>query len=59
MLLSQSYPINIFSTGTLFTKVIKINDQHDQPLRYPRHCSKVFQESKALQQQQTMLLNEY
>jgi len=24
-----SYPINIFSTGTLFTKVIKIIDQHD------------------------------
>ena len=49
-----SYLINIFSVGTLFTKVIKIIDQHDRLLRYPRHCSKVFQESNALQQQQTM-----
>ena len=49
-----SYPINIFSMGTLFTNVIKIIDQHDRLLRYPRHCSKVFQESNALQQQQTM-----
>jgi len=40
-----SYPINIFSKGTLFTKVIKIIDQHDRLLRNPRHCSKVFQES--------------
>jgi len=49
-----SYPIQFFSTGTIFTKVIKIIDQHDRLLRYPRHCSKVFQESNALQQQQTM-----
>ena len=47
-----SYQTNIFSIGTLFTKVIKIIDQHDRLLRYPRHCSKVFQESSALQQQQ-------
>ena len=47
-----SYPINIFSVGRLFTKVIKIVDQHDRLLRYPSHCSKVFQESNALQQQQ-------
>jgi len=40
-----SYPLNIFSMGTLFTKVIKIIDQHDRLLRYPRPCSKVFQES--------------
>jgi len=40
--------------GTRFTEVIKIIDQHDRLLRYPRHCSKVFQESNALQQQQTM-----
>jgi len=49
-----SYPTNIFSMGTRFTKVIKINDQHDRLLRNPRHCSKVFQESNALQQQKTM-----
>jgi len=47
-----SYPVNIFLMGTLFTKVIKIVDQHDRLLRYPSHCSKVFQESNALQQQQ-------
>ena len=40
--------------GTLFTKVIKIIDQLDRHLRYPSHCSKVFQESNALQQQQNM-----
>jgi len=51
-----SYPINIFSMCTFFTKV-KIIDQHDRLLRYPSHCSKVFQESNALQQQQTMFLN--
>jgi len=62
-----SYPINIFSVGTLFTKVIKIIDQHDRLLRYPSHCSNVFQESNALQQQQIFyqakrppcFLNEY
>jgi len=47
-----SYPMDIFSMGTHFTKVIKIIDQHDRLLRYPRPCSKVFQESNALQQQQ-------
>jgi len=47
-----SYPINIFSMGTLFTKVVKIIDQHDWLLRYPSHCNKVFQESNAHQQQQ-------
>jgi len=47
-----SYPIQFFSTGTLFTKVIKIIDHHDRLLRNPRHCRKVFQESNALQQQQ-------
>jgi len=40
-----SHPMNIFSMGTLFTKVIKIIDQHDRLLCYPRPCSKVFQES--------------
>jgi len=49
-----NYPINIFSVAALFTKVIKIIDHHDRLLRYPRHCSKVFQESNAPQQQQTM-----
>jgi len=49
-----SYPTNMFSMGTLFTKVIKIIDQHDRLLRYLRHCSKVFQESNTLQQQQRM-----
>ena len=52
-----SYPINIFSMCTLFTKVVKIIDQHDRLLRYPSHCSKVFQESNARQQQQTIFLN--
>jgi len=47
-----SYPINIFSMDTLFTKVIKIIHQHDWLLRYPRPYSKVFQESNALKQQQ-------
>jgi len=46
-----SYPINIFSTGTLFTNVNKIIDQHDRLFRYPRHCSKLVQASNALQQQ--------
>ena len=41
-----SYPIKFFSTGTPFTNVIKVIDQHDRFLRYPRPCSKVFQESK-------------
>jgi len=49
-----SYPTNNFSMGTLFTKVIKIIDQHDRLLRYPRHCNKVLQETNAVQQQQTM-----
>jgi len=40
-----SYPKNISSIGTLFTKVIKLIDQHDRRLPYPRPCSKVFQES--------------
>jgi len=43
-----SNPINIFSMGRLFTKVIKIIDQRDRLLRYPSPCSKVFQESNAL-----------
>ena len=30
-----SSPINIFSMGTLFTKVVKIIDQHDRLSRYP------------------------
>jgi len=47
-----NYPIKFFSTGTPFTNVIKIIDQHDRLLRNPRHCSKVFKESNALQQQQ-------
>jgi len=47
-----SYPLQFFSTGALFTNIIKIIDQHDRLLRNPRHCSKVFQESNALQQQQ-------
>jgi len=47
-----SYLMKIFSTGALFTNVIKIIDQHDRLLRNPRHCSKVFQETNALQQQQ-------
>jgi len=47
-----NYPIKFFSTGTLFTNVIKIIDQRDRLLRNPRYCSKVFQESSALQQQQ-------
>jgi len=51
-----SYPTNIFSMGTLFTKVVKIIDQHDRLLHYPRHCSKVFQASNALQHQETMFL---
>ena len=37
-----SYPINIFSMATLFTKVIKIVDQRDRLLRYPRLFSKIF-----------------
>jgi len=44
-----SYPTKIFSIGTLFAKVIKLIDQLDRHLRYPSHCSKVFQESNALQ----------
>ena len=40
-----SHPMNIFSMGTHFTKVIKIIDQHDRLLCYPRPCSKVFHES--------------
>ena len=41
---NTSYPINIFSMGTLFTKVIKIIDQHDRLLHYPRLFSKTFEE---------------
>jgi len=47
-----NYPIKLFSAGALFMKVIKIFDQHDWLLRYPRLCSKVFQESNALRQQE-------
>jgi len=47
-----NYTIKFFSTGTLFTNIIKIIEQHDRRLRNPRQCSKVFQESNALQQQQ-------
>ena len=36
--------------GTLFAKVVKIIDQHDWLLRYPRPCSKVFQELNVQQQ---------
>jgi len=44
-----SYPTNIFSIGTLFAKVIKLIDQLIRLLRFPSHCSKVFQKSNALQ----------
>ena len=47
-----NYPIKFFSTGTLFVNIIKIIDQHDRLQRYSKHCSKVYQESNALQQQQ-------
>ena len=36
------YPIQFFSKGTLFTKVIKIIHEHDRLLRYPRLFSKIF-----------------
>jgi len=51
------YPRKFFSTGTLFTKVIKIIDQHDWLLRYRRPCSKVFQVSYALLNNSRFLIN--
>jgi len=45
-----SYTIQFFSTGTLFTKVITIIDQHDRLLPYPI-LSANFSRNKRLKQQ--------
>ena len=50
-----SYPINIFSTGTLFTNVNKIIDQHDRLFRYPRLFKK-FSRMELFKQRQIVVL---
>jgi len=50
-----SYPIKLFSTGTLFTKVFKIIDQHDRLFRYPRLFKK-FSRMELFKQRQIVVL---